>query len=230
MPSIRNLDTLQLLAASTPRPPRSPAHARLRSDVLQLAHSEGLGGSGAFSYTFAGLEGPARGLLSNEGRDALVPWALPASGRLTAVACCVCTLGPALPARIQELFRGRQPGLAVGLDELGNELLFALIRRAQDRILTDARRQGLTMAGELCAGDPGLALSAQPLVLQLADASSIGVVLTPSLLMQPEKSSSSVLGVGIDLPATDWSRCDECRSRERCAHRQRIANPAMAGA
>jgi hypothetical protein len=228
MPVVRDIDTLRLLQTTAPLYRASPARARLRAAALQLAQAEGLGAAGAFTYAFVGLDGPAAGLLNDGGRQE-VPWARPASGRLTGVACCVCTLGPALPARVHQLFAQKQRSLAVGLDELGNELLIALGRRAEDRMLTAARRQGLSMAGELRAGDPGLALAAQGLVLQLAGADAIGVTLAPSLLMKPEKSSSAVLGVGVDLPATTWSRCDECRSRERCAHR-RAAESATAGA
>ena len=56
---------------------------------------------------------------------------------------------------------------ATALDALGNELLFEVSRRAQDRLHADAVRRGLSLAGELRAGDPGLALDAQPAVLQL---------------------------------------------------------------
>lgn len=218
MPLVRSLDALKLLQTAAPRPARSPVHARLRAEALALAQAERLG-TGAFSYAFAGLDGAARDLLCADGRHEPLPWMLPAADRLTAVACCVCTLGPALPQRVQSLFAAKRRALAVALDELGNELLFAVGRRAEDRMLADARRRGLSMAGELRAGDPGLALSAQGLVLRLAGADAIGVTLTPALLMQPEKSSSVVFGVGVDLPAVTWSRCDECRSRERCTLR-----------
>ncbi|MDE1950499.1 MAG: hypothetical protein KGI35_17915, partial [Burkholderiales bacterium] len=115
------------------------------------------------------------------------------------------------------LFAQRRASLAVMLDSLGNELLFALSRRVQDRILGEARRQGLTVAGELRAGDPGLQLQAQRTVLQLAGAADIGINLTPTLMMQPAKSTSIVQGVGRSLPVQTWSRCDHCRSRERCS-------------
>jgi len=222
MPLVRNVDTLKLLQASPPRRALSPLHGRLRAEALQLVRAERLG-AGAISYAFAGLDGAARELLCANDRQEPVPWTRPASGQLTALACCVCTLGAALPARVQGLFAQKRRALGVALDELGNELLFALGRRAQDGMLADARRQGLTMAGELCAGDPGLALTAQPLVLRLAGAEAIGVTLTPTLLMQPEKTSAAVMGVGIALPRTDWSRCLECRSYERCAMRDRAA-------
>ncbi len=222
MPHASAIDTLQLLQATGSLPPPSPARARLRAAALELVRREGLGGGGAWTYGFAQLGGPADALLCDEGRGPRVPWADPPSGRLTGVACYVCTLGPRLPARVHELFAAKQPGLAVGLDEFANELLFALARQVEDRILVDARRRGLSMSGELRAGDPGLALTAQPLVLRLAGAAAIDVTLTATLLMQPEKSTSAVLGVGIDLPPTDWSRCDACRSRERCQHRARL--------
>ena len=75
------------------------------------------------------------------------------------------------------------------------------------------------LTGELRAGDPGLALKAQQVVLYLAGAEQIGVRLTSTLMMNPTKSTSIVQGVGLDLPPQAWSRCDSCRSRERCARR-----------
>ncbi len=47
-------------------------------------------------------------------------------------------------------------------------------------------------------------------------AADIGVALTSTLMMNPAKSTSIVQGVGLALPAQSWSRCDHCRSRERC--------------
>jgi hypothetical protein len=221
MPHATGIDSLQLLQVTGPLRPPSPARARLRAAALELVQAEGLDAGGAWAYEIVALGGEADALLCDEGRGPRVPWADPPSGRLTAVACCICTLGPKLPARVRSLFAEQQRALAVGLDELANELLFALARRVEDRILVDTRRRGLSMAGELRAGDPGLGLTAQPLVLRLAGAAAIGVTLAPTLLMHPEKSTSAVLGVGVDLPPTDWSRCNECRSRERCQHRAR---------
>ena len=68
--------------------------------------------------------------------------------------------------------------LALALDTLGNQMLMEASRRLQDRILADVTKRGLTMAGELRAGDPGLALEAQPAVLRLAGGATIGVTIT----------------------------------------------------
>jgi hypothetical protein len=141
---------------------------------------------------------------------------VPESGRLTAVAAAVCTLGPALERRTTALFADKRASLALALDGLGNELLFALSRRLQDRIVADARKHGLSAAGELRAGDPGLPLAAQAAVLRLARAEEIGVSVSRSELLHPLKSMSMILGVGVDLPPARWSRCDQCPSASKC--------------
>lgn len=214
MPQILGIDALKRLAP--PRRPLSPARARLRAEALELVEAEGLGMASA-SYRFVPLERTeAGGVLCVDGEELPAPWLLPASGELTAVACAVCTLGEALPERASSLFAVRRAALAVELDALGNELLFAAARVLQDRMLADARKQGLTMAGELRSGDPGLALETQATVLRLAEAEAIGVSASKGGMMHPVKSTSMVLGVGLELPDTQWSRCERCPSRPRC--------------
>jgi hypothetical protein len=82
----------------------------------------------------------------------------------------VATLGDGMEQRVAALFAERRASLAVALDGVANELLWALSRRVQDRLLAAMRRHGLCVAGELRAGDPGLALKAQQVVLDLAGA------------------------------------------------------------
>jgi hypothetical protein len=53
-------------------------------------------------------------------------------------------------------------------------------------------------------------------VLRLAQAATIGVTVNERMLMHPHKTTSMVLGVGIDLPPAKWSRCDECPKRAQC--------------
>jgi acyl transferase domain-containing protein len=216
MPQARGFDVIRSVAESTPPRPLAPAVARLRREALALAAHERLV-QAAYSYRIVPLEGPADDVLCADGETLAAPWLLPESGELTAVACGVCTIGRALEDRVQALFAERRASLAVALDSLGNELLSAVSRRAQDRMLADAKKRGLSMAGELRAGDPGLAIESQSVVLRLAQAESIGVTLSRGQMMHPVKSTSMVLGVGLELPAAKWSRCDACASRARCA-------------
>jgi hypothetical protein len=220
MPVARGFDILRQAQTVPLNGRRSPARTRLRAQVLAMARDEALVHA-AYSYRIVPLQAPAAPLLHAGGETLEAPWLLPASGQLTALACGVCTLGPLLERRVSELFGQRRASLAMALDELGNELLFDISRRAQDRIQADASRSGLCMSGELRAGDPGLALNAQAAVLRLADAASIDITLSEGFLMHPMKSTSMVMGVGLDLPASSWSRCDSCRSRDKCGVRTR---------
>lgn len=198
---------------------------RLRDDALALVRAEGLLDARA-CWRIVPLRGEVgqQGWLELDGGRLQAPWLVPASGQLTGVACAVATLGEAIAQRVSALFAERRAALAVALDGVANELLHALARRTQDRVLACARKQGLCVAGELRAGDPGLDLQAQPLVLALAGAAVLGVSVRGGAMMHPLKSTSIVQGVGLDLPPQTWSRCDSCRSRARCALAQ---DPAL---
>jgi hypothetical protein len=217
MPLAVGTDLLRRLGHESFGPKRSQAQMKLREAAIEITRADKLLGLTAYSYEIVALAPPADGWLRAGAETLYAPKLLPESGQLTALACAVASLGQALTDRVAALFAQRRAALALALDELGNELLFALTRRVQDRMLAQTLRKGLTMAGELRPGDPGLALDAQGAVLRLARAQRIGVELTRGMLMRPHKSASMVLGVGIDLPATAWSRCDDCPSNTKCA-------------
>lgn len=170
----------------------------------------------AYRARIVALEAPAGTTLRAGGQCLHAPRLLPASGRLTALGAVACTLGPRLEARVRAHFAARRPAAALALDELGTALLLELARHAQDRLVAAAARRGLGVAGELAAGDPGLALDTQAVVLRLADGAAIGMSASAAGALQPLKSVTRVLGVGIDLPAAPWSRCDDCPSAPRC--------------
>lgn len=215
MPRVVGIDLVRE-AARKPPAGLSPARARLRASALALIAGEDLVHA-AYSYNIVPVERPAAATLHAGGEAIHAPRLLPESGELTAVAAGVCTLGPGIEARTTSLFEQKRPSLALGVDQLASEMLFALGRRVQDRMLAEARRRKLCMAGELRAGDPGLDIGEQAAVLRLADAGSIGVELRGGHLMTPLKSTSMLLGVGRDLPPARWSRCDDCPSQPKCA-------------
>lgn len=201
--------------ASPPEPAGRAPFERLRRAALAMLEAEALP-EPAYAYRFAPIDRIEGGALDAGGQRLHVAWLMPECGRLTALACCVATLGDRIEGRIRSLFTERRASTALALDALANELLFALSRFAQDEMHSAAARRGLTMAGELRAGDPGLALEAQDAVLALADAPAIGVQLSAGQVMHPLKSTSMVLGVGLDLPPARWSRCDPCPNRPKC--------------
>jgi hypothetical protein len=224
-PSVaRAFDALKAVASVEP-PGLTDVRRRFRAEALQVARAKNLGRA-RMIYSVVPLDRPAAEVLHAGGESFHAPRMLPPSGELTSLAFGVCTLGEDLVLAVRALFAERKMSLALALDMLGNQMLMEASRRLQDRILADVTKRGLTMAGELRAGDPGLALEAQPAVLRLAGASAIGVAVTRSLALEPAKSASVMFGVGRDLPAALWSRCDECRSRKTCAVALRAAAAA----
>jgi len=225
MPRLPTSSLLREIAAQEPWQPEG--WERCRRAAIELVEQEALV-EAAFSVRIVDLDEPAADSMRLEGEVLYAPKLLPEAGELTALACAVATLGPRLEQRVASLFAARQASVAIALDQVGNRLLYSLSRHVQDRMLVAARRRGLTMAGELRPGDPGLSLQAQGPLLRLARAASIGVSLTVGLALYPLKSISMVLGAGIDLPPVHWSRCDECRSRSTCTMVERPAEAALA--
>ncbi len=224
MPTVRGSILVRELAAI---PCAGGPRGRYRRDAIELVERENLLDA-AYCYRIVPLDEPPSDVLRAGGETLDALRLVPESGQLTAIAAGICTLGPALERRTTALFAERRMSLALALDKLGNEFLFALSRRVQDRIVGEARKAKLTAAGELRAGDPGLPLSAQAAVQRLAGASEIGVSVTPGQVLHPLKSMSMVLGIGIDLPPAHWSRCDDCPSAAKCRMSGHASAPAMA--
>jgi hypothetical protein len=227
MPTVRGSSLVRELAALPCAGGPLGLRGRYRSDAIELLERENLLDA-AYCCRIVPLDEPPSTVLRAGGETLDALRLVPESGQLMAVAAGICTLGPALERRTTALFAERRMSLALALDQLGNELLFALSRRAQDRIVGEAQKAGLTAAGELRAGDPGLPLAAQAAVQRLAGAGEIGVSVTPGQVLHPLKSMSMVLGIGIDLPPARWSRCDDCPSARKCRMSGRAAAPAMA--
>jgi hypothetical protein len=226
MPSVRGVDLKRELA-NGPLDGLSPVSARLRQQAISLIQDEKLL-EASYSYNIVPLDHPADGARLRAGGESLeAERLLPESGELTALGCGVYTLGERFENRVRELFKERRAALAVVLDELGIELLYAMGRRIQDRMLSECYRKRLSMGAELHAGDPGLVLDAQAAVLRLAQAQKIGVGLHHGQLITPLKSGSVVFAVGRNLPEVAWSRCESCPSRNKCnfGRRQRTTEP-----
>lgn len=224
MPRIIGVDLRRDLE-NNPTPGLSPVRARLRREALALILTEDLV-EAAYSYEVLPLDAPPAAILHAGGTAFDAPGLLPASGELTALGFAACTLGPRLPARCTTLFGEKRASLAIALDELGTEMLFALARRLQDRVLSECYRKRLCLGAELNAGDPGLALETLGAIVRLSGAATIGIGLHGGKLMTPLKSTAMIFAIGRDLPAVALSRCGGCPSRERCTFGRRPAAAA----
>jgi hypothetical protein len=206
-------------AAAVPgRMPGSRAdvvRARARDEALALVHAESLLAPKTAFRVWPVLGAREEGL--DLGTLSLArPGFSGHAGEISAVAAAACTLGPRFERRVAALFHARRRLLALELDAIGTERLFALADRLAARIRRAARRAGLRASAALHPGDAGMPLGEQRAVLDLAGAGSKGIDVTAAGMLRPVKSLAFVVALGRDVPASAGARCNRCAARDRC--------------
>lgn len=132
-------------------------------------------------------------------------------------AVLVCTLGAEFDRWMRQL-SARDMARAVMLDALGSVYVEAGCDAAEDAIR--ARFPGKHLTDRFSPGYGDLPLDVQPRLLASARADRIGVGLTPSLLMTPQKSVSAIVGIA-DAPQPARVRgCAHCALNKTCPYRK----------
>ena len=140
------------------------------------------------------------------------------------VALGIATIGSALETRAAELFAADEPARGYMLDVLGSAAVSNLVQQVCGRLAAAAKERGLPIGFPISPGDPGWPLAEQRTLFELVSAASIGVELTDSCLMVPQKSISFAVAIGGDIAlAGQGSQCDICSLRETCRYRQAAA-------
>lgn len=129
---------------------------------------------------------------------------------------CVCTIGAELERSARQC-SATDPVLSMALDALGSaavELLtMEVCRSFENQVPSTFVSQPI---------GPGLegwsVMDGQPRIFELVDAENAGVALTESMLMQPVKSASFVLGMS-SSPFQAGSTCEYCNLRETCRYK-----------
>ena len=210
--------SLALAAAAKRCAAAGPLQAS-RQLALGMIAQEGLARP-VFCYRAAKLQGVRGDLLELGQTELSAPGMAATSSRLSAVTALVCTLGPALEARVSGLCAKRSISLALALDELGNAMLMYTARRAVLAVRKECRSQGLTTGDTLTPGGSGLPLAQQGAVLQLAGGDRLGVSVTEQGMLWPVKSRSLIVGMGAGLsPQPSRKRCQQCSSGGHCRYR-----------
>jgi hypothetical protein len=146
----------------------------------------------------------------------LLPSTFPEAGEIVAI---VCTIGPGLETQVTEYSRGGETLRAMLLDGIGSAAVDALVVEVCHRIAGEASERGLQAGSPVAPGMPGLAITEQPNVLELAHAGEIGVSLTSSGIMVPRKSTSMILPLGPRMKTwTQAEICARCNLRETCPY------------
>jgi hypothetical protein len=136
----------------------------------------------------------------------------------------VCTVGPAISARVRELHEARQMMRGLLLDDLGSWAVDIVRQQLCRRMEVEAEGAGLHVSTCLSPGESAWPLTEQKTLFTLVDGGAIGVTLSPSMVMSPLKSLSLVMGRGRgSMGHEGGSNCDFCAVRDRCVYRNRRA-------
>ena len=138
----------------------------------------------------------------------------------TQVAIAICTIGPALEKRMEALFVAGDSLEAMALDGAGTAAVGQVSRMIVGRVRDEASARGLGRGMRASPGQEGWSIWQQRVLFGLLPGEEIGVRLTDSCLMMPQKSVSFVIGMGPEM-RPDAVTCDFCSKRERCRWRVR---------
>ena len=132
-------------------------------------------------------------------------------------AVLVCTLGAEFDRWMRQL-SVRDMARAVMLDALGSVYVETGCDAAEDAIRARFPRKHLTDRFSPGYGD--LPLDVQPRLLAFAGANRIGVAVTDTLMMTPQKSVSAIVGIA-DAPQPARVRgCAHCALNKTCPYRK----------
>ena len=133
----------------------------------------------------------------------------------------VVTIGPRLEAQSRDLQASGKVLDSFLLDAAGVFAVGTLILKARSIVEKDAAGRGWGVGAELAPGQlSGWAIAEQILVGRLLDLESIGVRVTESGMLVPQKSASIMVGAGPDYESSEVrSPCEFCDLGETCQYR-----------
>ena len=141
-------------------------------------------------------------------------------GPLEAVAAGICTVGPAIEARVRELWDLRELPLAVMLDSVGSAAVECIAEYANDVLCQAAIPAGLKVTNRVSPGYAGWDTAEQVALFRLCPGGSIGVTLNDFCVMTPGKSISFLVGVGPEARVDHYfTQCRRCWMPD-CAYRR----------
>lgn len=133
-------------------------------------------------------------------------------------AVLVCTLGLAFDQHLRAM-QARDMSQAVLLDTCGSVLVEAGCDAAEKEIA--ARFPGMYLTDRFSPGYGDLPLDLQAAICSMTDSQRrLGVYVTPSMLMNPQKSVTAIIGIA-DRPQRARIRgCAYCAMKDTCALRK----------
>ncbi len=136
------------------------------------------------------------------------------------LAVVFCTIGPDLEKEKAESKGRKNLMRALLLDSFGSAAIDLLAVEAYHLIKDIAESRGHAASSPSSPGMRGFSISEQWRLAQLAPIKEIGLQLTSSGMMNPQKSLSMIIGFGEEMPT--WSRveaCARCNLAKSCRYR-----------
>ena len=136
------------------------------------------------------------------------------------LAVVFCTIGPDLENEKAECKARKNLMRALLLDSFGSAAIDNLAVEAYHLIRDIAASRGHTASSPISPGMRGFSISEQWRMAQLAPIKELGLQLTSSGMMNPQKSLSMIIGFGEEMPT--WSRaeaCARCNLAKSCRYR-----------
>jgi hypothetical protein len=133
------------------------------------------------------------------------------------VAVFAATLGPDFETWARAMM-AEDPALGFIADAVGSAVAEALADRLHDQIERDVAERGWRVTNRYSPGYCGWSVAEQHQLFALLPAGFCGIALSESALMQPVKSVSGVIGLGVAAKHADYL-CDVCKSPD-CTYRR----------
>ena len=136
------------------------------------------------------------------------------------LAVVFCTIGPDLENEKAKCKAKKNIMRALLLDSFGSAAIDILAVEAYHLIRDIAATRGYSASSPISPGTQGFSISEQLQLAQLAPIKEIGLQLTSSCMMDPQKSLSMIIGFGEEMPT--WSRaeaCARCNLAKSCRYR-----------
>jgi hypothetical protein len=151
------------------------------------------------------LHGPLLPAIFNEAKELII---------------ILCTIGPKLEKQVTDYSKIGETMRGMILDGIGSAAVDKLISEVLSIIASEVSARGYEVSSPINPGMPGFPLTEQWNLLGMVNASEIGVRLTATGLLVPQKSTSMVVGTGPKM--TRWTQaevCARCSLRETCHYK-----------
>jgi hypothetical protein len=133
----------------------------------------------------------------------------------------VCTAGAAISRASSAAKQNGSLMRSMFYDLFGTYAVGMVRQQMVDMFEKEIRSQGLHISTMLAPGESTWPVSQQAALFSLVDAAQIGVTLTETMMMNPFKSASMVMGFGPNpLGSEGATNCDFCTIRDTCPSSQ----------